>query len=252
MPSTEPLLPRRAWLPAAVTAANIAAGFIAMLAASADRFEIAVYLLLLAILLDMMDGRVARRLRATSAFGQQLDSFSDALSFGAAPAFLVYASCLQRLGALGVSASLLYVLAGVFRLARFNLFSDAHDKPARTLGVPIPIGAGYLMVLVLMRDAIPAAAAAVVVVLMAGGMGSRWRLPDLKGKNAVSAMLLVGMLNYFAVVFHPGWATVIWWNGWNLVILIAAQIQNRRWLARDLGAEAPEHALESVREALDP
>ncbi|MEE8277926.1 MAG: CDP-alcohol phosphatidyltransferase family protein, partial [Thermoanaerobaculia bacterium] len=71
-----------------MTAANIVVGFMAMLAAADDRYELAVYLMLLAILLDMFDGRIARRLKATSRFGQEMDSFGDSLSFCAAPALL--------------------------------------------------------------------------------------------------------------------------------------------------------------------
>lgn len=226
--ANEPLIPPRAVVPATATAANIAAGFFALLAAARGRPEIAVYFLLAAIMLDMTDGRLARRLRATSAFGQQLDSLSDALSFGVAPAFLVFQANLEPLGIPGALVALVYVLAGVFRLARFNLLSNAHEKSRRTTGIPIPIGAGYVMVAVLMRDELPPWVAASVVLAMAAGMVSRWRLPDLKGTNLVSAMLLVGLLNYFAVVLWPSWTTVIWWNIWNVFILIAASLEDRR------------------------
>ncbi len=251
MLTSETLLPRRAWLPAAVTAANIGVGFGSMLAANTGRFETAVYLLLTSIMLDMTDGRLARRLRATSIFGQQLDSLSDALSFGAAPAFLAYAAILHELSWLGIAVSLLYLLAGIFRLARFNVIADAHDKAARTTGIPIPIGAGYVMAVVLMRDAISPVWAAVVVLAMAAGMASRWRLPDLKGTNIVSALLLIGLVNYFAVVLRPSWATVIWWNVWNVVILIAASLQDRKLLSLD-SESVSDNGLEHAREALDP
>ena len=216
------------WLPNVVTAANIAVGFCSMLVAADGRFEAAVHLLLLAILLDMADGRLARALRVTSPLGQQLDSFCDLLSFGAAPAFLLYRAVLGELGWVGGAVALLYLLAGLYRLARFNLSTDPHTKSRRTTGVPIPIGAGYLMVTVLMREHLEPAWGAAVAVAMAAGMASRWRLPDLKGKGLVSALLLVGILNYLAVVFRPGWPTVIWWNAWNLLILLAARWEDQR------------------------
>jgi CDP-diacylglycerol--serine O-phosphatidyltransferase len=222
-----------------------------MLAANVGQFDVAVYLLLTSVMLDMTDGRLARRLRATSTFGQQLDSLSDALSFGAAPAFLAYAAILHELGRLGMGVSLLYLLAGIFRLARFNVISDAHDKATRTTGIPIPIGAGYVMAAVLMRDALSPLWAAVVVLAMAAGMVSRWSLPDLKGTNVVSAMLLIGMVNYFAVVFRPTWTTVIWWNVWNVAILIAANLQDRKLLPLD-SETVSDPSLEHAREALDP
>ena len=74
-------------------------GFLALVAAAHDRVELAVWLVVGAIVLDMVDGRVARWLGATSAFGQQLDSFSDAVSSGVAPAFLVHRFILSELGA---------------------------------------------------------------------------------------------------------------------------------------------------------
>ena len=221
-------IPPRGLLPAAVTAANICLGFASMLETTAGRYDRAVHLLVLAILLDTLDGRVARWLRATSVFGKQLDSFCDVLSFGAAPAFLVYHAELRSLGAAGLAVALIYLLAGVFRLARFNLLSDPHAKARRTLGFPIPIGAGYLMALTLMRDHVPGIAGATMVLAVSTLMISRLRLPELRGTNIVTGALFVGILNYLAVVAWPNWYTVIWWNIWNLVILVLARREDRR------------------------
>ena len=219
---------RLLFIPNSVTAANIAVGFLSMLAATEGRFQLAIYLLVCAILLDMMDGIVARKLNATSKFGQEMDSLGDALSFCAGPAFLVYQASLRSLEGLGVTIAVVYVLAGVFRLARFNLTSNEHEKSRWTTGVPTPIGAGYLMAVVLMRDEIPPPAAAAVVLVMAALMMSRWHLPELKGRGFVSVALGVGVLNYFAVVIWPNWYTVAWWNAWNVVIVFAARAEVRR------------------------
>ncbi|MEE4271287.1 MAG: CDP-diacylglycerol--serine O-phosphatidyltransferase [Thermoanaerobaculales bacterium] len=214
--------------PSAVTSANIAAGFMAMVAAADGRFELAVYLLVVAILCDVLDGTIARLLGATSEFGQEMDSFSDAISFGVAPAFLIYLAVLRPLGFWGLIVSLVYLLAGVTRLIRFVLTSDAHVKELRTTGAPIPVAASYLMATVLMRDSLSVQAAAVVVLAMALLMISRIGLPSLKGKNIVTAMLLVGIVNYLAVVFLPSWPTIVWWNVWNACILLVARIHNSR------------------------
>ena len=214
--------------PNLVTAANIVAGFLAMLAAAEGRYDLSVRLLLLALTLDTLDGVVARWLGATSEFGQELDSFSDALSFGAAPAFLVQRALLGPLGALGVVVSVVYLLAAVIRLTRFVLMSDAHDKERRTVGVPVPIAASYLMAAVLMRDHIGVEDAAVLILVFAALMVTRMKLPNLKGRNVVTAMLLVGVVNYVVVVFRPSWYSIGWWNVWNVMILIAAHLQSRR------------------------
>ena len=219
----------RVLAPSAVTSANIAAGFMAMVAAADGRFELSVYLLVVAILCDVLDGTIARLLGATSDFGQEMDSFSDAISFGVAPAFLVYLAVLRPLGFWGLIVCLIYLLAGVTRLTRFVLTSDAHDKELRTTGAPIPAAASYLMAAVL--DAgqhVGPGGRGLVVLLMSVLMVSRIRLPSLKGKNIVTAMMLVGIVNYLVMVFHPSWLTVGWWNVWNVCILLVARIQNNR------------------------
>jgi CDP-diacylglycerol--serine O-phosphatidyltransferase len=214
-------------VPNAVTLANISCGFGSMLLAADGHYEAAVYLLVIAIVLDMSDGILARALHATSRFGQELDSFSDALSFGAAPAFLVYQAILRPLGPSGVTLAVVYLLCGVLRLARFNVTTDAHAKDRRTCGVPIPIAGGYLMILALMRDQVPQLAAAGLVLTMAGLMVSRVALPQLKGPGPVPAMLLVGLASFMAVVFAPNWYTVGWWNVWNVCILVVARAGER-------------------------
>ncbi len=215
-------------MPSLVTGAGLVVGFCSMLAASQGDFDIAVYLLLAAIYCDMFDGLLARKLNATSRFGQQLDSLSDALSFGAAPAFLVYQASMRPLGPWGVAAALVFVMAGVLRLARFNVTADAHGKDRRTLGLPIPLGAGYAMVVALMRDHLTPLAAAATLVVVALLMVSRVRLPQLKRNSVITTLLLAGICNYMAVIAWPNWKTVVWWNVWNVVILTTAWIEERR------------------------
>ncbi len=218
----------RAWVPSVVTAACLATGLVSMVLAAEGRYDAAVYMLILAVVLDILDGRLARWLRATSGFGQQLDSFNDALSFGAAPALLVYLAALRPLGSVGVLVGVAHLLAAVFRLARFNLTTDPHEKSALTCGVPTPISAGVLMVVVLMRDQLPAPAAAGVVLFAALAMISRWVLPAFHGRSVTTAMLVVAMLNFLAIVVWPNWLTVGWWALWNLAIVLVARVRQRR------------------------
>lgn len=226
-------------VPNLVTSANIALGFCAVVAAAQGRYDLAVHLLVAAIFCDLLDGQLARRLGGTSRFGQQLDSLSDVLSFGAAPAFLVHAALLHELGPWGVASAVVYLMAGALRLARFNVTSDAHAKESRTTGVPIPIAAGYAMAVVLMRDRIDAWSGAAVIVAMALLMVSRVRLPQLRGSTLVTWMLLVGIINYLVVVARPGWPTVGWWNLWNALILAAAWLSERAARRRPPAIEAP-------------
>ena len=217
----------RLLVPTVLTLANISAGFLAILAASEDRLVLATWLVVTAILLDGMDGRVARWLGATSDFGRQLDSFSDAVSSGVAPAFLIYRAVLEPLGILGAVVSVIYLLAGVGRLTRFNLTSDVHVKARRTVGVPIPIAAGYMLALVAMRGQMPAEVAAGLVLVFSLLMISRWRLPELRG-DVVGICILIGLGTYIAVLLRPSWLTVGIWNGWNVVIMTVASVMERR------------------------
>lgn len=221
-----------------VTSAGLIFGFLSMLAATEAEYDSAVYLLVAAVFCDLFDGQLARRLQATSRFGQQLDSLSDALSFGAAPAFLVYQALLRPLGPWGMAAALVYVMAGVLRLARFNVTADAHTKDRRTTGVPIPVGAGYAMAVALMRDHLSPWIAAGTLVLLALLMVSRVRLPQIQRSSVVNLLIVIGIGNYLAVVAWPSWTTVIWWNVWNVVILATAWLEERRHRGEE--DEAPE------------
>lgn len=210
------------FVPNAVTGANIVVGFIAMLAAADGKFRLAVILLMVAVMLDLADGRLARMLGATSKFGQEMDSLSDSLSFCAAPAFLVHQAILRPLEGLGVFVAVSFVLAGVFRLARFNLTSDEHSKATQTTGVPTPIAAGYMMAMVLMKDHIPVPVAASVVLLFALLMTSRWHLPEIQVHGWLGMAFGIAMLNNLLLIARPNWYTFLWWNVWNVMILVIA------------------------------
>ena len=138
-------VPINVLLPNAVTLLALAAGLTAIRFAFEARFSEAVYAILIAAVLDGLDGRLARMLRGTSRFGAELDSLADFVNFGVAPAVVLYAWTLNGLGALGWITSLAYALCMVLRLARFNVALDDPDVPAwRTnffVGVPAPAGA---------------------------------------------------------------------------------------------------------------
>lgn len=214
-------------IPNLLTSASIVVGFFSLLATADGRYETAVYLLVAALLLDTFDGRLARRLGATSRFGKEMDSFSDSLSFCAAPAFLVQQAVVGSTGVWGVLACVGYLLAGVLRLARYNINADSHTKARRTTGVPTPVAAGYALVLVLMRDQVPPAIAALAMAGLALLMVSRWRLPELQGRGLIAVAFIVGMFSYLAVIYSPNWYTVGWWNVWNLIILITFHYRDR-------------------------
>ena len=139
----ERLYRRRFILPNAVTLGNMFCGFIACIYAAAAQYEKAVIAILIAIVLDGLDGRVARKFNATSKFGLELDSFSDLVSFGVAPALLMYHWCFRPLAnEFGVLAVFVYCLCAASRLARFNI--SAENLKSFT-GLPTP-GAAVMVV----------------------------------------------------------------------------------------------------------
>jgi CDP-diacylglycerol--serine O-phosphatidyltransferase len=137
---------RRYVIPNAVTVGNMFCGFIAIMYASSGRLEKAVIAILIAILLDGLDGRVARKLNATSKFGVEFDSFSDVVSFGIAPAVMMFHWAFQKSAdEVGVAITFLYALCAASRLARFNISSENMKSFS---GLPTPGAAAFIVSIV--------------------------------------------------------------------------------------------------------
>ncbi|MER2606320.1 MAG: phosphatidylcholine/phosphatidylserine synthase [Siculibacillus sp.] len=137
-------VPFRVVLPNLVTLLALCAGLTGIRMGLEGRFEWAVGAVVLAALLDAVDGRVARWLKGTSRFGAELDSLADFVNFGVVPGLLLYIWVLKYAGSFGWLAVLTYVIAAVLRLARFNVMIDT-PKPAWQgnffTGMPAPAGA---------------------------------------------------------------------------------------------------------------
>lgn len=136
----------RALVPNAITAAALCVGLTGIRFAIAGDFEKSVMAVILAGLLDGIDGRAARLLKAQSKFGAELDSLADSISFGVAPALIIYLWTLQELPSLGWIAALAFAICCVLRLARYNAQIDLPTMPLKEAGfltgVPAPVGAG--------------------------------------------------------------------------------------------------------------
>ncbi|NQX94664.1 MAG: phosphatidylcholine/phosphatidylserine synthase [Erythrobacter sp.] len=136
----------RAMLPNAVTAAALASGLTAVRFAIDENWSYAVLAITLAGILDGMDGRIARLLNAQSRFGAELDSLADCISFGVAPALILFMWSLQELASFGWFAALGFAICMALRLARFNALIDVEEQPHKSAGfltgVPAPVGAG--------------------------------------------------------------------------------------------------------------
>jgi CDP-diacylglycerol--serine O-phosphatidyltransferase len=134
-------------LPNLFTTAALFAGFFAIVQAMNGRFALAAVAIFAAMILDGLDGRVARLTRTQSAFGAEYDSLADMVSFGAAPALVIYEWALQGMGKLGWTAAFIYCAAAALRLARFNTQLEVADKRYFT-GLPSPAAAALVAGLV--------------------------------------------------------------------------------------------------------
>lgn len=142
-------LPLRAVLPNAVTALGLCSGLSGVRFAVSGWWELAVAMILLAGVLDGLDGRIARMLRGQSRFGAELDSLADAISFGVSPALILYLWSLSALPRFGWTAALMLAVFCALRLARFNANIDVTEQPHKSAGfltgVPAPAGAGLAL-----------------------------------------------------------------------------------------------------------
>jgi len=252
-----------------ITLSSVFCGFQAIVlcgeGASETAFFQAALLIVYAMFFDILDGRVARLTKTQSALGVQLDSLADVISFGVAPAALVYRWSLQPLGNVGLFACFAFVAAGVLRLARFNVLSTletgAPKKPGKyILGLPIPGAAGILVSLVVANHSVggqlgqrPLLLLAVVLVLaacMVSTMPFR-SFKDLRLTGGTLAFIALAVLStvLVAVQLKPAFA-LVWLLVWYLVIALCEAVLGL-WsrLTRRLIADAPEAEQEATSDA---
>jgi len=149
-------------IPSAFTLANLLLGVLSLVYTLEEEWQMAAVMILGSMVLDAMDGRLARRLDATSPFGKELDSLSDLVSFGVAPAILVYALKLKAYGAFGLIIAIVFALCGAIRLARFNVLNITEYF----VGVPITAAGSIMALLVLANQRLHDMVFPVVLILL--------------------------------------------------------------------------------------
>jgi CDP-diacylglycerol---serine O-phosphatidyltransferase len=178
-------VPLRALVPNIVTLIGLCVGLTSIRMAIEGRFDIALAAIVIATLLDGVDGRMARLLKVSSRFGAELDSLADFVNFGVAPALVLYLWGFDGAHSLGWIVVLMFALAAALRLARFNVALDSPDKPlwqsAFFVGVPVPAGAIlvllplYLEALGVPKSIMATPALSIYAIGIAGLMVSRVR-----------------------------------------------------------------------------
>jgi len=195
------------------TVANLLCGFLSMHYVFRGSFVPAAWLIFLAAVFDKMDGKIARATGRSSQFGIEFDSIADVCTFGVAPALLLYHSRLQA--PWGLAISLLYLLCGAFRLARFNVISLNNAKGEYYMGLPIPVAAVCITQYVVFTERAwdtshATALAAVLVLFVAALMVSQFdydSMPDFHGSGLLDRLKQlyfigsVGLLVYSAEDF---------------------------------------------------
>jgi CDP-diacylglycerol--serine O-phosphatidyltransferase len=173
-------------IPSLFTTGNLICGFFSVISTFNGHYLQAAIIIILAHLLDGLDGYVARLTKTTSQFGIELDSLADLVSFGLAPAILVYYWALVPWGTWGWLAACLYVVCGALRLARFNVQIRTVEK-SHFVGLPIPAAAEMIAAIVLMYYFLGGEGAAnkrvillLVIYLLAGLMVSSFQYFSLK------------------------------------------------------------------------
>ncbi|MCK9511652.1 MAG: CDP-diacylglycerol--serine O-phosphatidyltransferase [Pigmentiphaga sp.] len=220
-------------LPNAFTTAALFAGFYAVVQAMGGHYEAAAIAIFVAMVLDGMDGRVARLTNTQSAFGEQYDSLSDMTSFGVAPALVMYQWVLHELGRWGWLAAFVYVACAALRLARFNINTAIVDKRFFQ-GLPSPSAAaliaGFVWLVVDNRLAVPTEALAWVGfgVTLYAGLSMVSNAPFYSGKTFTLGrsvpfwVILLMVLAFVFVSSNPpvvlfGLFVVYGLSGWGLM-----------------------------------
>lgn len=141
-------------LPSLLTTGNLFCGFFALLLTAGHRYQEAALAIFVAMIMDLLDGRVARLMKVTSQFGVEFDSLADVVSFCVAPAFLLYTFALHDLGRPAWFGAFLFVICGALRLARFNVQTGTADRRF-FIGLSTPAAAGLVAASALLLDGAP-------------------------------------------------------------------------------------------------
>lgn len=197
-------------IPNLFTIGNLFLGIIAIIFVFNEEPTLAAVMVIIAIVADGLDGRVARALNVQSEFGKELDSLSDVISFGVAPAFIVYVVSFQELEppAAGWLVTAIFPICGALRLARYNVTASS---PGYFVGLPIPAAAGILSTLALFYGSIHSLVLIAATLLLSFLMVSKIRYPSFKNVEMPRPMrwilLIATAAAILLVIVYPSYLT---------------------------------------------
>ncbi|GAB7057190.1 MULTISPECIES: CDP-diacylglycerol--serine O-phosphatidyltransferase [unclassified Paenibacillus] len=193
-------------LPNLFTVGNLFLGIISIIMVFNNKPELAAIMVLVAMLLDGLDGRLARALNVQSEFGKELDSLSDVISFGVAPAFIMYVMAFTEMNAAGAwIVTAIFPICGALRLARFNVIAGT---PGYFIGLPIPAAGGVLCTLALFHNELSTMVLVLATLLLSYLMVSTVKYPNFKKvgipKAAIWVTPIVVIIAVVIAVQFPG------------------------------------------------
>ncbi len=192
-------------IPSLLTLGNMILGLVAVALASGGWTSDAALMVVIGMVLDGLDGRAARLLHAESEFGKQLDSLSDIVTFGVAPAFIMYEVILRDLGLLGIVLGLFFPMCGALRLARFNITRKSTNY---FVGLPITAAGGILATMALYKNLLNPSYVILPIgmLCLAILMVSNVRYPNFKKiafpRSAIVGVPVLALIIYFVFRFH--------------------------------------------------
>jgi CDP-diacylglycerol--serine O-phosphatidyltransferase len=163
------------WIPNLLTIFSLIAGLLALGLTLRNQWDFAGMLIIAAALFDSIDGRVARRLNATTEFGKELDALADLVSFGIAPATISYSLIFVHAGWAGCALVLTFPICGTLRLARYNVVS----AKGYFIGLPVTIAGSLLTGITILGQGLPLIVHAFVLITLAGLMLSTFKVPRI-------------------------------------------------------------------------
>jgi CDP-diacylglycerol--serine O-phosphatidyltransferase len=192
-------------VPSVFTVGNLFLGIIAIIFAFEGKWDYAAIMVIAGMLLDGLDGRVARMLNAQSEFGKELDSLSDIITFGVAPAFIMYVEILSDFGIWGWIITAIFPICGALRLARFNVQSGI---PGYFIGLPITAAGGILATFALYYGSLPTPILIIGMLGLSFLMVSNIKYPSFKTLGIpkfvyyISAFVIAAIL--VVAIYYPG------------------------------------------------
>ncbi|WP_280770878.1 CDP-diacylglycerol--serine O-phosphatidyltransferase [Salipaludibacillus daqingensis] len=199
-------------IPNGITMSNLIFGFLSVGAAFMGDYQNAAIFILIGMMLDSMDGWMARKLDVETAFGKELDSLADIVTFGVAPAILMFGTTFSNMGMTGLMIAGMFPVFGAIRLARFNIDEQTSTKGFFT-GVPITAAGGIIALLTIFNFIVPQAAISVIYTLLCVLMVSKLKIPSLKEVpipkyGTIITVLLISLLavtRFNASIEYSNW-----------------------------------------------